>query len=271
MRRYGLTVLCFLAMWAAGCASTPRGDALSDTDNQRVAATATQHSTDPWQSYNRAMTKFNNAVDDAVILPVARAYSAVLPQPVRTGIGNFFGNLGDVWSLVNNILQGKGEGALHSFWRVVINSTVGLGGFLDPATDMRLEKHPEDFGQTLGRWGAPPGPYLVLPFLGSSSVRDGFGFVADFYGRPQGYLENVRLRNSLTVLQYIDLRAQLADVGDLLEQAALDPYAFQRDAWLQKRQNDVYDGNPPVDDAAEAEDDVDIYDDVDPDASADSP
>ena len=140
---------------SAGCATAPGGDAR-----------------DPWEPYNRSMTSFNDAVDDAVLKPVATVYRDVLPQPVRTGFGNFFGNLGDVWSFVNNVLQAKPEGSLHSFWRVVVNSTIGLGGVLDPATEMRLERHREDFGQTLGRWGVPPGPYFVIPLLGPSTVRD---------------------------------------------------------------------------------------------------
>jgi len=139
---------------------------------------------DPWESYNRTMTQFNDGVDKAVIKPVATVYKEVLPTPVRTGVGNFFGNLGDAWSFVNNVLQAKPEGALHSFWRVVVNTTIGIGGLFDPASEMHLVRHREDFGQTLGRWGLASGPYLVLPFLGPSSVRDGTGLVGDPI-RPQ--------------------------------------------------------------------------------------
>lgn len=219
-----------LALLLAGCASVAQPDPR-----------------DPWEGYNRSMTRFNDAVDDAVVKPVANAYKAVLPQPVRTGVGNFFGNLGDAWSFVNNVLQAKPEGALHSFWRVVVNTTIGLGGVFDPATEMRLERRREDFGQTLGYWGAGPGPYLVLPLLGPSTLRDTLALPLDFYGNPVGQVHDVPVRNSLTVLQYVDTRARLLDAQELLGEAALDPYSFTRDAFLQKRNNDIHDGNPPQD------------------------
>lgn len=214
----------------AGCASVPYPDPR-----------------DPWEGYNRSMTGFNDAVDAAVLRPVATVYREVLPQPVRTGVGNFFGNLGDAWSFVNNVLQAKPEGALHSFWRVVINTTIGMGGMFDPATEMRLERHREDFGQTLGHWGADPGPYLVLPILGPSTLRDTVALPFDFYGNPAGQINDVPVRNSLTGLQLIDARARLLQAGDLLDEAALDPYSFKRDAYLQRRLYDVHDGNPPQD------------------------
>lgn len=214
----------------AGCASAPNDDPR-----------------DPFESYNRSMTKFNDAVDEAFMKPVATVYKEVLPSPVRTGVGNFFGNLSDVWSFVNNVLQGKAEGSLHSFWRVLINTSIGIGGVFDPATEMSLERHREDFGQTLGRWGVPSGPYLVLPLIGSSTLRDTVVIPVDLNGHPLGYVDNVRLRNSFTVLQAGDLRARLLNVGDMLDAAALDPYTFKREAFLQKRRNDVYDGNPPQD------------------------
>ena len=215
---------------SASCATAPGGDAR-----------------DPWEPYNRSMTSFNDAVDDAVLKPVATVYRDVLPQPVRTGFGNFFGNLGDVWSFVNNVLQAKPEGSLHSFWRVVVNSTIGLGGVLDPATEMRLERHREDFGQTLGRWGVPPGPYFVIPLLGPSTVRDTAALPVDYYGHPLGHMHDVAWRNSLAGVQLINARAAVLGATDLLDAAALDPYTFKRDAYLQRRLNDVYDGNPPVD------------------------
>ena len=215
---------------SAGCATAPGGDAR-----------------DPWEPYNRSMTSFNDAVDDAVLKPVATVYRDVLPQPVRTGFGNFFGNLGDVWSFVNKLLQAKPEGSLHSFWRVVVNSTIGLGGVLDPATEMRLERHREDFGQTLGRWGVPPGPYFVIPLLGPSTVRDTAALPVDYYGHPLGHMHDVAWRNSLAGVQLINARAAVLGATDLLDAAALDPYTFKRDAYLQRRLNDVYDGNPPVD------------------------
>lgn len=200
---------------------------------------------DPWEGYNRAMTSFNDKVDEAVIKPVATAYKDVLPSPVRTGVGNFFGNLGDAWSFVNNALQGKTTFALHSFWRVVVNTTIGLGGILDPASEMHLERHRQDFGSTLGYWGVGTGPYLVLPILGPSTLRDTAGLPVDFYGSPAYNLGSVQTRNRLTVLRLVDTRARLLGVTDLLDQAALDPYSFTRDAYFQRRLNQIYDGNPP--------------------------
>lgn len=202
---------------------------------------------DPWESYNRPMTRFNDGVDEAVLKPVATAYKAALPQPVRTGVGNFFGNLGDVWSFINNVLQVKPEGALTSFFRVAVNTTFGLGGVLDVATEMRLDRRSEDFGQTLGRWGMGPGPYLVLPVLGPSSLRDAIALPLDFMGHPLGQVHDIPVRNTLLGVRAIDTRARLLDVGELLDAAALDPYSFKRDAYLQKRQSDIFDGEPPPD------------------------
>lgn len=241
-RAHAGAALAVLAL-VAGCASAP-----GSADPR-----------DPWERYNRSMYGFNDAVDTAVVKPVATVYRNLLPSPVRTGVGNFFGNLGDVWSFVNNVLQAKPEGALSSFWRVVINSTVGLGGVLDPATEMRLDRRREDFGQTLGRWGVPPGPYFVLPVLGPSTLRDSAALPVDFYGSVVGHVSDIPVRNSLIALQMVDTRATVLGATELLDAAALDPYTFQRDAYLQKRRNDVYDGNPPDDeerydlDDAEAE------------------
>ena len=225
--RYALPTLVAAGL-LSGCATAPGADPR-----------------DPWEPYNRSMTRFNTAVDDAVMKPVATLYKRVAPPVVRTGFGNFFGNLGDVWSFVNNVLQAKPEGALHSFWRVVINTTVGIGGVFDPASEMHLVRHREDFGQTLGRWGAPPGPYVVLPLLGSSTLRDTVALPVDYYGQPLGHVHDIPVRNSLTAVQAVDTRSRLLGVTDVLEEAALDRYTFQRDAYLAKRRNDVYDGNPP--------------------------
>jgi len=223
-----LPALAAAAGLLAGCASAPNADPR-----------------DPWERYNRSMYQFNTDVDNAVLKPTATFYQRATPSMVRTGVGNFFGNLGDVWSFVNNVLQAKPEGSLHSFWRVVINTTIGLGGVLDPATSMRLRRHTEDFGQTLGYWGASPGPYVVLPLVGSSTLRDTIATPVDWYGRPLSYESNVALRNTLTVLEIVDYRARLLGASNLLEQSALDPYSFQRDVYLQMRRNQVFDGNPP--------------------------
>jgi phospholipid-binding lipoprotein MlaA len=195
------------------------------------------------------MTKFNDSVDKAVLKPAATAYIKVVPRPVRKGVSNFFGNLSDAWSFVNNVLQANTEGSLHSFWRVAVNTTFGLGGVLDFATEMKLERHRKDFGTTLGYWGAPPGPYLVLPILGPSTVRDTLALPVDYMASPSKYvITNVPVRNSLYPVRIVDTRAQLLDTTRLIDQAALDPYSFTRDAWLQKRRNDIYNGDPPPED-----------------------
>ena len=209
-------------------------------------ATTANNPQDPYEGFNRAMFKVNEGID-VVLKPVAEGYDAAAPLPVKTGVGNFFGNLSDAWSFVNNVLQAKPEGAMSSFWRVVINSTMGLGGVLDPATEMRLERRREDFGQTLGRWGVPDGPYFVLPVLGPSTVRDSAALPVDSYGSPIGHVSDVAVPNSLYGVQAVNTRANLLSATELLESAALDPYTFQRDAYLQKRRNDIHDGNPPED------------------------
>ena len=200
---------------------------------------------DPWEGMNRSVYSFNDTVDRVALKPLAKAYVNVVPSPVRTGVNNFFGNLGDVWNATNSVLQFKGQAAVESAMRVVINTTFGLGGLLDVATEMRLPKHKEDFGQTLGYWGVPSGPYLVLPLLGPSTVRDTAALPLDMKADLVGQVSDVPTRNSLSVLQVTDKRAGLLQATDALTDAALDPYSFVRDAFLQKRRNDVYDGNPP--------------------------
>lgn len=201
---------------------------------------------DPLEGYNRAMFKFNDGVDRAVIKPVAKGYKAVVPDFARTGVSNFFSNLGDLWIGVNNVLQGKlGEGA-SDFGRFALNSTVGILGLFDVAGNAGLEKHDEDFGQTLGRWGVGSGAYVVLPFLGPSTVRDGFSRLAvDWHGDPLWYVGNVPTRNELYGVRVVDTRANLLDASRLAEEAALDRYAYLRSAYLQRRRSLVYDGNPP--------------------------
>jgi phospholipid-binding lipoprotein MlaA len=211
-------------------------------------ASAGRNPVDPLEPVNRAVFRFNDAVDEAVLQPVARGYRAVLPAPVRTGVGNFFSNLGDVWIGVNNILQGKvGEG-IQDFGRFAFNTTFGLLGVMDIATDIDMPKHNEDFGQTLGRWGVGAGPYLVLPLLGPSTLRDGASLLVDRHGDYIVNLENVRVRNSLYVNRAVDTRANLLDAGRVLDEASLDKYRFFRDAYLQRRRSLVYDGSPPLED-----------------------
>ncbi|MBE0619636.1 MAG: VacJ family lipoprotein [Burkholderiales bacterium] len=201
---------------------------------------------DPLEGYNRAMFSFNDSVDKAVIKPVAQGYKAVMPGFARTGVSNFFSNLGDVWIGINNVLQGKPGDGVSDFGRFAINTTMGILGLLDVASDAGLEKHNEDFGQTLGRWGVGSGAYVVLPFLGPSSVRDGFSVLAvDWHGDPVRRVGDVPTRNELYGVRIIDTRANLLDASRLLEEAALDRYSYVRGAFLQRRRSLVYDGNPP--------------------------
>ncbi len=197
---------------------------------------------DPFEPFNRNVARFNEGVDEAIVKPVAQAYQDVLPSPVRTGVNNFFGNLSDVWSMVNNLLQGRPQAAGDSLMRFSVNTTMGLGGVLDWATEMGIERHRQDFGKTLGRWGVDTGPYLVLPLLGPSTVRDTAALLVDTQGDLVTHVHDVSARNSLYLLRAVDLRASLLRAGEVLDQAALDKYAFTRDAYLQRR-GVVFNGN----------------------------
>jgi phospholipid-binding lipoprotein MlaA len=199
---------------------------------------------DPLEPFNRAMFGFNEGVDRAVLKPVATVYRDVTPQPVRTGVTSFFGNISDVWAIVNNLLQGKGEFAADSLARVTTNTLWGLGGIFDVATELKIPKHSEDFGQTLGVWGVGSGPYLVLPLLGPSSVRDTAGLVVDSQLDLVTQASNVRVRNSLTTLRVVNVRANLLGAGDVLDQAALDKYSFTREIYQQRRTSLI--GNAPA-------------------------
>ena len=209
------------------------------------ASTAERDPRDPFEPLNRGIYRFNDKVDTVVAQPVARTYRRVVPGEIRDRVRNFFGNIGDFFIGVNNFLQGKFEDGVSDWARVAFNSTVGLFGIHDIATDMGYEKHNEDFGQTFGRWGAGPGPYLVLPFLGSSDVRDGLGTGVDIYVDPLGEVRPYHLEYGLWALRFTQLRADLLDASRILEEAALDRYVFQRDAYLQRRRSLVYDGHPP--------------------------
>ena len=177
---------------------------------------------DPLEPLNRGIYQFNDAVDTAVLKPVATAYQKVTPSPVRTGVGNFFGNIGDLWSSVNAGLQLRPREATENLMRFSVNTVFGLAGVLDIATEMGIPRTRLDFGQTLGRWGAPAGPYLMLPVLGPSSVRDGTGLVVDIYADPVTSVDHIPTRNSLTALRMVDTRAGLLRASTLLDDAALD-------------------------------------------------
>ncbi len=202
---------------------------------------------DPWQPYNRAMFKFNTDFDNAFFKPAAQGYEAITPEPVSHGITNFFNNIEDVTSAVNNVLQFKLSRAGTDVGRVLVNTTVGLVGFIDVATNMGIPSYKEDFGQTLGYWGFGDGPYFVMPILGPSSVRDTIGFAGDIVIDPFFSLQEDEIYWGFVVLRAIDTRAGLLAAGDLMDEAALDRYVFVRDAYLQRRRNLVHDGNPPAD------------------------
>jgi len=201
---------------------------------------APRNSQDPLESFNRVVFTFNDKVDQVAVKPAAQAYRAVVPVPVQNGVGNFFANVGDVSTACNDLLQARARDGVTDVGRVLINTTIGLAGTIDLATDFGLPKHDQDFGQTLGRWGVPPGPYLVLPLLGSTTTRDALAMPVDFELDPWGHLFPVALRNSGSALRVVDLRAYNLQASDLLENAALDRYEFVRDAYLQRRESKIY-------------------------------
>ncbi|HEX8962095.1 MAG TPA: VacJ family lipoprotein [Rhodocyclaceae bacterium] len=200
---------------------------------------------DPIEGFNRAMFSFNEGLDKAIIKPVAQGYDYALPQPVKTGVTNFFGNIADVFIAVNNLLQGKLPEAASDAGRFAVNTTVGILGFIDVASDMGLEKHDEDFGQTFGRWGVGPGPYVVIPFFGPRDARDTAGLVLDVKADPVANYSHVATRNTLLAVRVENDRANLLPADKVIEEAALDKYSYIRDGYLQRRRNLVYDGNPP--------------------------
>ena len=191
---------------------------------------------DPLESYNRSMTSFNEQLDAMVLKPVAIAYREVTPAPVRTGVSNFFANLSDVWSFVNNVLQLRGEAAASSFMRVNVNTFMGLGGVLDIASELGIDRYRQDFGLTLGRWGMGTGAYVVLPIMGPSTVRDIFAMPVDFKGNLVRYVDPVSARNTLYGLRLVEVRSNLLRAGSVLDSAALDKYSFTRDVYLQVRE-----------------------------------
>ncbi|MCJ0765002.1 MlaA family lipoprotein [Variovorax terrae] len=214
----------------AGCASGPNA-------NPR----------DPLEPLNRSVSNFNEGVDKVLLKPVATAYREVTPGVVRTGVNNFFGNLGDAWSFVNSVLQLKGQNAAENFMRFSFNTVFGFAGVLDIASEMNIERHKEDFGQTLGRWGVPAGPYVVLPIFGPSTLRDTVALPVDTRGDIVRHVDHVPTRNSLYALWAVDKRATLLRASSVLDEAALDKYSFTRDVYLQLRRSEIYDGKDPAD------------------------
>lgn len=208
-------------------------------------ATTSNNPKDPYESFNRAMFDVNEGIDTVIAKPLAKGYDVVTPLPVKAGVGNFFSNVGDLFIGVNNGLQGKPAEGASDIARLLINSTVGILGLFDVASEMGLEKHNEDFGQTFARWGMNDGGYLFLPIIGPRTVRDTAGFVVDSYADPVSHVQRVHTRNGLRVLRMVDIRASLLPSDKVVEEAALDKYQYIRDAYLQRRRNQIYDGNPP--------------------------
>ena len=229
MQKTARTLLLMLGplMLLAGCASIP-----GDKPDPR----------DPWERFNRASFKFNDSLDRAIARPIAKAYVKVTPRVVRTGISNALSNLTTVSTVINDTLQGKFGQAGRDSARFLLNSTLGLGGLFDPATSAGLENNDEDFGQTLGKWGVKSGPYLMLPFLGPSTMRDTFARGVDQFTYPVNYLEDDSTRYIIRAVDFLDLRAGLLDLDAQLERS-YDRYAFVRNAWLQRREYQVKDGN----------------------------
>ena len=220
------SLLLALALLAAGCATN--GDPR-----------------DPLEGLNRGVQAFNDVVDENALQPAARLYRNVTPRVLRDGVRNFFNNLDDLFIGANNLLQGKPVAAVSDWTRFAVNTTLGLLGVIDWASDMGLEKHNEDFGQTLGRWGVGDGMYLVLPLLGPSTLRDTAALPIDWAGDPVLQHTPVDERNALTAVRLVSRRADLLEASRMLEEAALDRYVFLREATLQRRRSLVYDGRLP--------------------------
>lgn len=234
-----VAAFCLLTM--GGCATYPVGHPISD----------------PWENYNRTIYKFNDTIDRYALKPVAKGYQFIAPSFVEKGVSNFFSNIDDVSVTINDLLQGKFAQAAQDSWRFLLNSTIGIGGLFDVATPLGLEKHREDFGQTLGKWGVAEGPYVMLPFLGPATIRSSGGRVVDWATDPLTYVTPEWARLSLVGGEFVDQRAQLLEASGLLE-SAFDPYTFLRDAYITNRRQLAYDDNFP-----EAEDNVDEHDELD--------
>lgn len=224
-----LSVLSLGVLLLLGCAALPPGK---------------RSPRDPWERMNRATYRFNDTFDRAIAQPVARGYRKAIPHFAQTGVTHFFDNLEYPTVMVNDLLQGQFKPFLSDTGRLLLNTTVGIGGLFDPATAVGLEKNDRDFGQTLGKWGVHSGPYFVIPFLGPSDVRDTFGRAVDTYTDPRQYLHNVYWRYGLWLLRAIDTRARLLDAQSALD-SAYDPYAFLRNVYLQHRDFKVNGGQSP--------------------------
>jgi phospholipid-binding lipoprotein MlaA len=235
MYRAAVLALLSITLGLAGCAARP-----GKPDKR-----------DRFERFNRSVYKFNTAVDHAVLRPVARAYVKSIPQPIRASINHFTTNLAYPITFANDVLQGKVADGVTDAARIVVNTTLGVGGLFDPATRMGLDRHDEDFGQTLGTWGVKSGPFLMLPLLGPSTVRDAFGLAPDYLLTYEIVGANLITNNavslSLFAVKEVDTRAQLLDADHVLE-STYDPYAFVRNAYLQRREYLIHDGDVPAED-----------------------
>lgn len=258
MSRQGLFAALALlaALQLAGCA-TPGAPGSADRAGTAAAAgehpaptagAAAPHPGDPWERFNRRVYAFNDTLDRLALKPVAQAYQRYVPSLVRTGVGNVLGNLGDIWSTANHLLQGKGEHGVAMGMRVLTNSFFGLGGLLDFATPLGMPRRSEDFGQTLGRWGVGSGPYVVLPLFGPRTLRDAGALMLDQQASASSFVQPMSAQAAVSALGLIDLRASLLSTTALLNQVAIDPYSFTRDAYLARRLDQVWDGAAPLQD-----------------------
>lgn len=200
---------------------------------------------DPYEGFNRTMFAVHEAIDNVLARPLAKAYDAAVPLPMKASVGNFFGNVGDLWIGANDLLQGKAGNAGVDFGRLLVNSTVGILGLFDVASEIGLDKNDEDFGQTLATWGYKDSAYVFLPVFGPRTVRDTAGLVVDIVADPVGYSRPISTRNSLRALRFVDLRASLLPADKVIEEAALDKYSYIRDGYIQHRRGQIYDGNAP--------------------------
>jgi len=236
MRRLAFLLAALWVVLLTGCATTTSTAPGPVSRSERI---------DPWERWNRKVFKFNDKVDETVLKPAATTYTKVVPEPVRRGVNNFFGNVSDVWSAVNNMLQGKFANGLQDIVRVGTNTLFGLGGFLDVASEFGADRQGEDLGQTLGKWGMAPGPYVVWPVIGPSTLRDSIALPLDVQVSPALAMHNNTAKLATAGLQAVNQRANLLGATGMLNDIALDKYVFVRDAYLQRRRSLVYDGDPP--------------------------
>lgn len=249
LRGTALAAALASALFAAGCATAPPAQGTAAPGQQRI---------DPFEGWNRKVFAFNEGLDEHVLKPVATVYHDAVPELVRRGVTNAFNNFEDAWSSANNFLQGKVQYGFETGMRVAMNTVFGFGGVLDISTSMGLERHTEDFGQTLGRWGFQPGPYIVWPLLGPSTLRDTVGLPLDLYaGSPGWAIHDTGWQYGVATLHVINTRSNLLSAGNLLDQISLDKYSFVRDAYLQRRRSLVNDGEEPAGGKAPSDDDND--------------